>query len=373
MVYLNIVSFNIPFPASYGGVIDVFYKLKALHDCGVKIILHTFEYGRMHSDELNAYCEEVHYYKRQVGINSQMSKLPYIVYSRKNKDLLTNLLKNDYPVLFEGLHTCYYLNHPKLENRLKLVRAHNIEHVYYKGLSKNSDALFRKLYMFMESQRLKVFEQKLKYADFILPLSTTEAGYFHHEYGDEKTVLVPLFHPNEQVDIKKEYKSYVLYHGDLSTSENIRTAHFLMEKVVRKDERIPWIFAGLNPDESIYKAAAECKNLEIKANLSSQEMKTLVGEASINILFTNQVSGVKLKLVNSLYNGHYCLANKKMLDGSGLDGLCVPVSDQPVKLLEQIREHLYKDFPESEISERRFLLGKMYDNEKNAKKIIDLL
>ena len=37
--YLNIVSFNIPYPANYGGVIDVYYKLEALHACGVKLIL----------------------------------------------------------------------------------------------------------------------------------------------------------------------------------------------------------------------------------------------------------------------------------------------------------------------------------------------
>ena len=38
--YINIVSFNIPWPANYGGVIDVYYKMQALHKCGVKIILH---------------------------------------------------------------------------------------------------------------------------------------------------------------------------------------------------------------------------------------------------------------------------------------------------------------------------------------------
>ncbi len=371
--HLNIVSFNIPFPASYGGVIDVFFKLKALHECGVKIILHTFEYGRAHTEELNKYCEEVHYYQRKTGFNSQLTKLPYIVNSRKSKKLLVNLLKNDYPILFEGLHTCSYLDHPKLQKRLKLVRAHNIEHVYYKGLFHNTDTLYKKLYMFVESQRLKFFERKLKYADYILPLSTTEAGYFHHKYGDEKTILVPLFHQNEQVEISKEYKSYVLYHGDLSTAENIRTAHFLMDKIIKKDDRIPWIIAGLNPDESIYKAAGKYKNLEIKPNLSNQEMRKLISDASINILFTNQTSGVKLKLINSLYRGHYCMANKKMLDGSGLDNLCIAVPDKPAKILECIKEYLYKDFPESEVKERKQVLSKMYDNHKNAKKIIDLL
>ena len=42
--YINIVAFNIPWPANYGGVIDVYYKMLALHRCGVKIFLHCFEY-----------------------------------------------------------------------------------------------------------------------------------------------------------------------------------------------------------------------------------------------------------------------------------------------------------------------------------------
>lgn len=46
--HLNIIAFNIPWPANYGGIIDVYYKMKALHQCGVKIILHCFEYERAH-------------------------------------------------------------------------------------------------------------------------------------------------------------------------------------------------------------------------------------------------------------------------------------------------------------------------------------
>ena len=62
--HLNIIAFNIPWPANYGGIIDVYYKMKALRQCGVKIILHCFEYERAHSAELEAICEKVYYYKR---------------------------------------------------------------------------------------------------------------------------------------------------------------------------------------------------------------------------------------------------------------------------------------------------------------------
>jgi len=40
--HLHIISFDIPYPANYGGVIDVFYKLRALVSAGIKIHLHAF-------------------------------------------------------------------------------------------------------------------------------------------------------------------------------------------------------------------------------------------------------------------------------------------------------------------------------------------
>jgi hypothetical protein len=43
---LHIICHDVPWPADYGGVVDLFYKIKALHDEGVKIKLHCFDYGR---------------------------------------------------------------------------------------------------------------------------------------------------------------------------------------------------------------------------------------------------------------------------------------------------------------------------------------
>ena len=66
--HLHIVSFDIPYPANYGGVIDVFFRIKELHKRGVKIHLHCFEYGREHSDYLESFCYSVNYYKRETKI-----------------------------------------------------------------------------------------------------------------------------------------------------------------------------------------------------------------------------------------------------------------------------------------------------------------
>ena len=67
--HLHIVTHNVPWPADFGGVIDIFYKIKALHQLSVKIHLHCFTYNHNEpQNELNKYCEEVFYYKRQKNL-----------------------------------------------------------------------------------------------------------------------------------------------------------------------------------------------------------------------------------------------------------------------------------------------------------------
>ena len=144
---LHVVALNIPWPANYGGVIDIYYKVKALHECGVKIILHCFEYERPHAAELEAICEEVHYYRRRTGWQTNISLLPYNVYSRKDERLLRNLRKDDYPILFEGLHTCYYLTDPELAGRIKIFRGCNIEHDYYHAIGQAEHHPLKKLFL----------------------------------------------------------------------------------------------------------------------------------------------------------------------------------------------------------------------------------
>lgn len=84
---LHIVSFDIPYPADYGGVIDVFFKIKALYEAGVKIHLHCFEYHRPPAPELDQYCEKVSYYPRKISSRLLFHKLPYIVISRQSDEL----------------------------------------------------------------------------------------------------------------------------------------------------------------------------------------------------------------------------------------------------------------------------------------------
>ena len=82
--HLHIVSFNVPYPPDYGGVIDVFYKIKALKEAGVQIHLHCYEYGREAAPELDTLCKSVNYYHREKRLRDLSSLKPFIVKSRRD-------------------------------------------------------------------------------------------------------------------------------------------------------------------------------------------------------------------------------------------------------------------------------------------------
>ena len=170
--HLHIISFDIPYPANYGGAIDVFQKIRCLHAKGVKIILHCFEYGdRKHSTELDKLCEKVYYYKRNTSFINQLSLLPFNVKSRVNTELKHNLLKDNYPILFEVLHTCYLLNDSNLKARKKIFRHSNIEHEYFLELAKGEKSFFKRLYLKIEAFKLKRFEKQITHSNYILSVS----------------------------------------------------------------------------------------------------------------------------------------------------------------------------------------------------------
>jgi len=179
--YLHIVSFNVPYPPDYGGVIDIYHKIRALKDAGIHIILHCFTYGRQPAKELEKICLRVHYYPRKSGLKYFLSRIPYIVNTRTSKSMPENLLKDSFPVLFEGLHSTSMLKKCARANKRVLVRTHNIEHRYYRFLSRSEKNIFRKIFLRSESNKLFRYEKILHHADQVLGIAKHETAYFHQK------------------------------------------------------------------------------------------------------------------------------------------------------------------------------------------------
>jgi glycosyltransferase involved in cell wall biosynthesis len=370
--HLHIISFDIPYPPNYGGVIDVFYKIKTLHRLGVKIHLHCFEYpGRDRSPELNTICEEVLYYPRRTGLRSAFSLAPYIVTSRKSEDLMVNLLKDDYPVLFEGLHSCYYINDPRLKNRFKIYRESNIEHRYYFNLFKVDVNLKNRLYFLAASAKLRLYQKVLRHADLMLAVSQHDTDYLQQHFPGKSVHHLPSFHANDHVSILPGKGDYALYHGNIEVPENEYAATYLITKVFEGLD-IPLIIAGMKPREKFKKLAGSYQDVLLIPNPDDDKMFDLIRNAQVNILVTFQATGLKLKLLNTLYNGRFCLVNEAMTKGTSLESLC-ETGNTTEELQSRLKDLFKEEFTISEANRRAEYLKERYDNNVNGQKMIGLI
>ncbi len=368
-LHLHIISFDIPYPANYGGVIDVFYKAKALAEKGVKVHLHCFQYGRKPQETLEKLFHKVYYYKRDISRKHLFKSIPYIVSSRNSAELVHNLKKDNYPILMEGLHTSGLLEVRKLSGRKRIVRTHNIEHEYYQNLAKVESDIFKKYYFHNEAAKLKRYERILGKADLLLAISKNDESYFSKKF--DRVDFIPAFHPFKQVSAKEGKGSYALYHGNLSVAENTNAAKFLLTNVFN-DLKIPLKVAGLKPPKQLVNQLSNMENVELIANPDDDTLHDLIENAHVNISITAQRTGLKLKLLNTLYNGRFCLVNDKMLSGSELDDLCIIANNQGT-LKRELKMLFRQEFKSGDIENRKEKLGTIYNNGNNVDHLIRLI
>ena len=373
MKHLHIISFDIPFPADYGGAIDVFYRIKALHNAGIKIILHCW-----HKDDrspqpiLDSLCEKVYYYKRQTNIFKQFGIKPYAVLTRISQTLINNLLKDNYPILFEGLVSCYYLNDKRLSHRIKLFRECNVEHDYYRELAKASSKLNNKIYFHIEALKLKLYERILHKANYILALSHNDEQHFISHYPNTPVIYLPCAHPNETTTILPDDDNYILYHGNLAVSENEKAALYLCDHVFSQLPNIQCIIAGRNPQKILHDKVASYPNISLIGNPDDLTMTSLIQKAHIHLLITFQNTGIKLTLLNTLFSGKHIVANNLMVDGSDTEPLC-HIANSPAEQILMCQKLMNTPFSANEEERRKNLLLSSFANSIQADIISKLI
>lgn len=318
---LHVVAFNVPWPADYGGVMDVYYRLKAFREAGIGVHLHCFTYGRAVAPELEDVCASVSYYKRNMSWLLQLGRRPFIVSSRDNAALRQRLRRDRLPVLLEGVHCCALLEDGALEaDRGVAVRAHNVETDYYAALASAERSLPRRSYLKLESRKLREYESVLRRASAVFAVSDADRDHFA-AMGCRQVATVPCGNPNREVVSLSGRGDYAIYHGNLSVAENENAAMDLITSVFDgMDCRL--VVAGHAPSRMLQTLVERHDNVTLVADPTEEEMERLIANAQINILTTSQATGLKVKLLNSLFKGRHCLVNDMMVEGTGLADLC---------------------------------------------------
>jgi len=364
---VHLVSFNIPYPPDYGGVMDVFYKISSLKKQGAGVILHCFSYGRTRSRTLERECLRVHYYRRDLNLFHLFSKEPFIVLSRRSDSLLKHLLADKHPIIFEGLHTTHLLGHPSLSGRMTMVRTHNIEHIYYRNLALNEKNPFRKYFFNSESRKLERYEPKLAMASLLLAISPGDTEYFKSKYGN--AVFVGPFHPADECATPAGKGDFVLLHGDFSTSENNAAARFIIREVAPR-WNYKTVIAGKRPSQELLQDASGLKHVKVFPNPSLVQMNELISNAQVCLLNASQPSGMKLKLINALCQGRHVITSDSVVAGTHLESLC-NIAGSPDEWINLTDRLMKEEFTAGMKENRKRLLSEIADNSLNARKIVE--
>ena len=366
--HLNIICLDVPYPVDYGGVFDLFYKIKTLSEAGIKIHLHCFEYGRGKQETLNKYCASVSYYPRKTGLNGLSTSIPYMVQSRRHPQLIKNLLENDYPVLMEGIHCTYYLHTGQLPKHRCFVRLHNVEYEYYHQLAQTTTSPTKKLYYNLESKLLRRYEASLADKATFWSVTSKDCDVYVNTLGYKSIDFLPLYLPEYQPEWRGERGNYCLYHGNLSVPENHKAAVWLLENVFSKVE-IPFVIAGKNPLSSLEALAHKYPHTCLVANPDDREIQELIKKAQVNILPSFNSTGIKLKLINALYNGRHCLVNQAGVEGSGLDHCC-NIANSTLEMQKAVMALYEKPFTFYNYEYRVEKLRHLFNNANNARQMI---
>ena len=169
------------------------------------------------------------------------------------------------------------------------------------------------LYYFIESFKLKVFEQTLKKAkalyclhpNDVLKYSLINKNTHYWRIGVNTSIILA----NEQP------KNQVVYIGNLSVNENTNAVYYLVDLWKNQQIEIPLLIAGKNPGCELILYLKK-NQVQLVSNPSEKKLNQLLHESKFNICYTGQSTGMKIKLLHNILKGNSCLANEKMLDNS---------------------------------------------------------
>lgn len=315
---IHIVSFDVPLPPDYGGVLDVYLRAKALKQAGYSVILHCYEYGRGRDHDFSQIADEIHYYDRKTGLKSMLSRLPYIVKSRNSEELLNRLLADNAPILLEGQHNTFWSGELLKHQHKFAIRMHNVEWQYYDDLAKSAKTYSERLFFGMEARKLKKQELALKKIP-VLCISESDRQYYH-QLGFHAVYLPVTIHPDLVLE-PLEGKRFALFHGNLSVAENIEAIHKLLDENRRKPLGIPVVIAGKNPNKQLV-SKIQNAGWECIANPGDSELNDLLRSCSVHLLIGFKSAGIKLKVIRALLSGKPCIATEEMLGNSTFEKYC---------------------------------------------------
>jgi len=345
--------------------------IKALHAEGTKIQLHLFIEKNNLSNSLQLECESIHYYKQKKGHTGFCFDMPYSVSSRSDESLLERLNQNDFPIIFHGIESTYFLSRGHFHNRKIIIRLQTWKHLKYKKLFHTHPIGLHKIKYKLKELRYKKFEHVLssKYTCAIIP--SANESIITSCTNDLSNETLPHFIGMSTPMGIEGNGHYCLFHGDFSNKSTQVTAQWLLNEVFNQVE-LPFVVVAKNPSVEIENLAHEKMHTCIVANPSDKELVELIKKAHIHILPINELSEEKNDLILSSQLGRHILINRERPANKGLQSIC-HIARTATEFKQKITALFDLPFTNTDIEKRERVTREEFDDKKNASKLLKLL
>lgn len=355
---------DMPYPPISGGKIDYYYNLCLLKKKGCRINL-IFSYVNKSNlnvglPKIRELCDNVFYFQRKIDIFHMIN--PYIPYypfsSKPNKketeELIhfcaqccndTDIIILDQPHVYE-IYKFVWNYFKGINQKPKTIyRMQNIEANFYKSNFKESPISIRKFLFLFEYIRIRNYEKKMiKKVNSVACISKNELTWVKSIDKNAKVFWLPAVYgpfetrgnelsmeeENEYQILKNKYlgKKIIMLTSSFNGGFNVKATKWFLNDVLplilKKDKNILFIFGGL--DANKYFRCEGLENIVLFYNVPS--VRPYIKLADLNLVVTHSDAGVKIKLIEAMYNQKKVISTNEGVVGSGLEEF-IPHSNDP--------------------------------------------
>lgn len=293
--------------------------------------------------------------------------------------IIAKLKTNAFDVIqLEGLFVAPYIETIKKYSKAKIVlRAHNVEYLIWERHLKNETSLLKKMYLGLQTHRLKNFELKvLQQIDAIVTITDIDKQFFK-DHGFTK----PIYTCITGVDVEA-------YKTKISEVKKPKTIfHFASMDWMPNQEAVDWFLANCwkqvhsaVPDAKLVIAGRNMPEKLVKLNLPNvlviekvADSKQFYNEHEIMLVPLLSGSGLRIKIIEGMAYGKPIVSTAIGAEGiTYTNGKNILIADTATDFSEAVIALLKDDNKRQALEkEARLFAENEFDNKKVVSGLVD--
>jgi len=315
---------------------------------------------------------------------SLLKNTSYHVERFKSKSLRIRLkellLKNNFDiVIMETVYLSVYADLIRKYSSAKLIlRSHNVEHLIWEQIAKNTPKGLKKTYLSILAKQLKQFEKKsIPLFDAILCISPTDKLWFAAQNNNIPIEVIPFGIDIDTIpnNITPCYCNNLFSIASMDWYPNIEGIRWFLDNVWEQIHHfypnLVFRIAGRNMPDSLKQT--HLKNIDIVGEVNNAQEFMLKNGILIVPLWSG--SGIRIKIIEAMAMGKVVITTS-----IGMEGICaedkkhILIANSPQNFVEAVTFCMKNPAICKQIGKNaQQFIKENYNNEKISKKIHQLL